>query len=128
MGAIHLSNDDGSVADADLTATALRFTVGKELLAFGLLGGVGWDRYTGGVDVDVRPTGPSGPTGSARTASLDTDRMLFFGGVGYTFLVAQIGVEGGWAQGYGSPPNRDATGFDPDGGSFFGRLAFRLTL
>jgi hypothetical protein len=128
MGDASLSNSDGSTADVDVTATALRFTVGKELLAFGLLGGVGWDRYSGSVDVEVRPAGPSGPTGSARTSSLDTDRMLFFGGIGYTFLVAQIGVEGGWATGYGSPPDRDSGGFDPDGGSFFGRLAFRLTL
>jgi len=128
MGDTHLSNTQGTMAEAGVTATALRLTVGKELLAFGLLGGVGWDRYSGGMDLEVRPSGTGGAIGTARTHSFRTHRTIIFGGIGYTFLVAQVGVEGGWARGYDSPPNRDATGFDPGDGSFFGRLAFRLTL
>jgi hypothetical protein len=66
--------------------------------------------------------------GEASTDSFRTDRMLLYGGVGYTFLVAQIALEGGWADGAEAPPGRASSGFDPGSGSLFGRFSFRLTL
>lgn len=128
IGSTSLSSEDGDEAEVGVTATSIRLTVGKEFLAFGLLGGAGWDRYSGEAAVRVRPSGPSGPSGAADTDSFRTDRMVFFGGVGYTFLVAQIGLEGGWAEGNEAPPGRSSFGFDPESGSLFVRLSFRMTL
>ena len=128
MGTTSLSSTDGDEAEVGVTASSVRLTVGKEFLAFGLLGGAGWDRYSGGASVEVRPSGPSGPVGEASTSSFQTDRMLLYGGVGYTFLVAQVALEGGWAEGAEASPGRAATGFDPEASSLFARLSFRLTL
>lgn len=128
MGTTSLSSGDGDTAEVGVTASSVRLTVGKEFLAFGLHGGAGWDRYTGNARVEVRPSGASGPLGQAETGSFRTQRMVLFGGVGYTFLVAQVALDGGWAKGYEARPDRASSGFDPESGSIFARLSFRLTL
>lgn len=130
MSNVRLASDDpaGTRADLDLTVTSFRATAGKELLAFGFLGGLGWDRYRSATALVVRPEGSGTLEGAAEDDSFASDRLLFFAGAGYTFLVAQISAELGWARGDDAVPGRSSRGFDPASGSLFGRLAFRLTL
>lgn len=111
--------DSGGGADLSTTATSLRGVVGKELFALGFLGGVGWDRYGG--DGTVRAD-------DAQSASDDreADRFLLFGGVTYSHLVWQFGLEAGWAD----APDVDLLDGDleTDDGALFGSLSIRLIL
>lgn len=105
----------------DPTVTSLRATVGKDVLSVGVLAGVGWDSHGGGVTVG---------TGDA-TATLDDfgeDRMLYFGGASLNFLILQISAEGGWAAGFAPVTGYGPAPYDPGSGTYFGSVAFRLTL
>ena len=122
------SDVDGGQAAFSGTATSLRATVGKELLGLGVLGGFGWDRYQS--DVDLEAVGfdeNEGLVGTTTAEPLRTTRLLFFGGVGYTFLIAQFSAEGGYAEGFEEVAGR-TSGYDPASGAIFLRVAFRLTL
>ena len=100
------------------TVTSVRAAVGKDLLAFGVLGGWGWDRYSGSTVLTVRETFPGDFT---------SDRQIYFGGLSYTFLVLQVSAEGGYATGWAEVQSRPAGGYDPTKGSPFGSVAGRLT-
>jgi hypothetical protein len=108
------------------TTSSFRGEVGKDLAGFGLLGGVGWDRYSSDVSFRLGPLEPSGPEVSLSTSGFDSDRVLFFGGISRTFLVAQIAGEFGYAQGFGDG-RPEVPGYDADEGTLFGTLSFRLT-
>ena len=118
-------------AAVDVATTSVRATVGKDLLALGLLGGVGWDRYETDGRIQVRrvngPTGQGWVVGSAEVDGFRSDRTLVFGGVSYTFLVVQLSAEAGWARGYDAVERREGAAYDPEDGTFFGSLAARLT-
>ncbi|HZD04850.1 MAG TPA: hypothetical protein VE173_08025, partial [Longimicrobiales bacterium] len=112
MGKVRLGGDgeEGTRGDLDLTVTSFRASAGKELLAFGFLGGVGWDRYRSATTLVVLPGGAGGPEGAAEEGAFTSDRLLFFAGAGYTFLVAQISAELGWARGWDEVPGRSPGG------------------
>ena len=117
-------NDD-TEALFDATVTSVRASAGKDFLAFGILGGWGWERYGGSSAVAVSSLQPA--TGSAESDDFSSDRSLFFGGLSYTFLVFQLAVEGGFATGWDAAPGRVASNYDPTGGTIFGSVSGRLT-
>jgi hypothetical protein len=126
----HLTNvgwgdteDDAAVA-ADATVMSFRATVGKDFLAFGILGGWGWERYGGESTIAVRSANPLQPA-RADSDDYSSDRTLFFGGLSYTFLVLQLAAEGGFATGWSDVPSQ--TDYDPTAGTIFGSLSGRLT-
>ena len=105
----------------DPTVTSVRATVGKDVLAVGVLAGIGWDSYGGQVSVAA---------GDA-TATLDgfgESRMLYFGGASLNFLILQISAEGGWAAGFAPVAEYSPAPYDSGSGTYFGSVAFRLTL
>jgi hypothetical protein len=110
----------------DGTTSSFRGEVGKDLGGFGFLGGVGWDRYSSDVSLRLGELEPGGPEVSLSTSGFDSDRVLFFGGISRTFLVAQLAGEFGYAQGFGDG-RPEVPGYDADEGSLFGTLSFRVT-
>lgn len=110
----------------DPSITSLRGVVGKDLLAVGVLGGVGWDRYRS--DPTLQVTDPGGSVGVATGDGFTSDRVLFFGGVSLSLLLLQLSTEIGWARGFEDVPGWPARGHDPGSGSLFLSAAARLTL
>jgi hypothetical protein len=109
----------------DPSVTSLRGVVGKDLLAVGVLAGVGWDRYES--DGTLAVSGPQGVAGQANLDGLRSDRILYFGGASLNLLLLQFSIEGGWAGGLDGP-ERPAGRYDPGSGTPFFALAGRLTL
>ena len=114
-----------SLGRADIESsvtTSVRATVGKEFLALGLLGGLGWDR-----------TELEGDAGSGVFAfealpdGVRDDRVSFFGSVSRTWLIAQMALEVAYVRGLDLPAGVDAAGFDPSGGAWLVSLGTRLT-
>jgi hypothetical protein len=119
------SGDDVEIT-LDPSVTSLRAVVGKDLLALGVLAGVGWDRYTSDGVIAV-----SGSGGTARQAEADgfsSDRTLAFGGLSLSLLVLQLSAEAGLAKGFEAVSGRPASGYDPEDASLFLSIAGRLTL
>lgn len=112
----------------DPNVTSVRATVGKDVLAVGLLVGAGWDRYGGDLRVDSGLTDADAAPRTASTDDLTDSRFLAFGGASLNFLILQLSAELGWAEGMESVPGRPADGFDPTDSSWFGSLGARLTL
>ena len=110
------------------TVTSVRASAGKDLLAFGVLGGWGWERYGGSTVLAVRETLDGlVRTGEASAGGFTSDRQLYFGGLSYTFLVLQVSAEGGYATGWAEVLDRPPGGHDPTKGSVFGSVAGRIT-
>jgi hypothetical protein len=116
---------DAVEVHVDPSVTSLRGVVGKDLLAVGVLAGVGWDRYQS--DGTLTASGPGGSTGQAALDGLRSDRTLYFGGISLNLLLLQFSVEGGWASGF-EGAQRPAGRYDPGSGTPFFALAGRLTL
>lgn len=109
----------------DPAVTSLRAAVSKDLFAVELLGGVGWDDYSG--DVVLRVVDET--SGSVTSAGdLSASRLLYFGSASMTFgIVLSVSAQVGWAEGFG--PVEGFTGrYDPTSGTLFGWLSARLTL
>ena len=118
----------GSVTQGDLfqlaldpTVTSIRATVGKDLLAVGLLAGMGWDSYGGSVTIRADDS-------AATLNDFSESRFLYFAGASLNFLVLQVSAEGGMARGFSPVAGYSGTSFDPGGATWFGSVAFRLTL
>jgi len=92
--AFRLEGAEG-VLDADVTTTSVRAAIGKELLGFGLSGGVGWDRASAEGTLQANPSGAPGPT--VAFDGEDDTRFVIFGGVTRTFLVTSVGADFGWS-------------------------------
>lgn len=126
----------GSVAEGgsgevevDGSVTSLRATVGKNLFALGLLGGVGWDRYNGEARVLASITDPMGAAGlGTATGEITTERRMYFVSGWFNFLVYQLSGELGLADGFADPFGLRAGGFSPSDRTFFASAAFRITL
>lgn len=118
------------VVTFDPSTTSVRATVGKDFLAVGLLGGVGWDRYDGSLSADPGYTEVlpgSGTTVEPGSTTHPDTRFLVFGGAAMNFLILDVSAELGWARGMDSVAGRPSGGFDPTDSSWFGNLAVRLT-
>ena len=93
---------------------SLRGTVGKRLLMFGATAGVGYDKYSGDVNMSVR-TAPGATTfGTVQADDYGESRTSFFGNLSWTMLILHIVGEFGVQRG--------------EGNTHFGSLAIRLAL
>ncbi len=112
-------------AEVESTTTSFRGTVGKDFMAMGVLAGIGWDRISSEGLLRARPLPGSTSTGDvvSRFSGLDTDQTMLFVGLSRTILVAQMGLEAGWAEGQ----ETRSTGFDPLGSALYVSFSLRLT-
>ncbi len=111
----------GARATLQPRVTSFRAVVGKDLLALGVSGGVGWDRHGGRGRIRVGDAGGS-------YQDLRLNRRYLFGGVNFTWIVAQAAAELAW----GSPTSpfdaAEGTGsYRPGGTELQGAVTFRVT-
>lgn len=113
----------------ETSTTSVRATVGKDLVAVGLLAGVGWDRHAGRIEIasGLPDTTGAADAGLGETEGLVDSRFLAFGGASLNFLILQLTAEIGRAQGMDRVPDRPGGGFDPTDASWFGSIGARLT-
>lgn len=116
---------DAAQVALDPSVTSVRATVGKDLFAFGVLLGAGWDD----ISSDMTATVGDGTGGLVSlTSEVEASRMLYFVG-----LSRQLGVlswitgEVGWARGF--DPVEIGSASSPERGStLFASLALLLKL
>ena len=116
-----------------LSNLSTRAAISKRLLGLGLTAGVGYDKFD--TDADFAFSGPDVVAGAReiyrfRDVAVDNDRWSAFLNGSFTVLVASLVGEVGWMQGSdaaitGFPNEND---FDPDEGTWFGSLGFRVSL
>jgi hypothetical protein len=120
-------------AESALTprVTTVRAEVGKDLLALGVTLGAAWDRYSGEGRIGAWHADPAitpPPGGTSNPRDLTADRMLYFLGVNFTWVVLQAAGEIGWA---GAPSRwTEFDGSGPtrtDARSLQGALTLRIT-
>lgn len=109
----------------DLTVSSLRATLGKNWFVLGLMAGVGWDRYDS--DADVRVPQPGG-SNSPVTGQVRSERSLYFAGGWFNFLISQVSLEVGVAEGVSDPFTGRGGGYDPAARDWFASGAVRITL
>ena len=118
------AGDAGEVS-VDPSVTSLRATVGKDLYAFGVLLGAGWDDFSS--ETAARVSDGSG--GFATVGStLETSRTLYFLGLSRQLgVLSWVSLELGLAEGL--DPVAIGSASSPDRGStLFGSLALMLKL
>jgi hypothetical protein len=117
---------DPSEVTVDPSVTALRVTVSKDLYAFGVMAGMGWDDFSS--DTRMRVTNGVGGVAPA-SGSLDGRRRLYFASVSKQLgVLAWMTLEGGWADGFDPVTGYVGTGFDPTKRSPFGSFTLLLKL
>jgi hypothetical protein len=127
-GAVQLGNVDsgdlGQVA-VDPGITSLRGTVSKDLFAFGILAGIGWDDF--GSATTLRATNGAGGF-TLHTADVETSRRTYFVGVSRQLgILSWLSGEVGWVEGF--EPVAGGASASPDAGrQLFGSLALALRL
>ncbi len=121
------STADGNPGQATtgVTVSSLRATAGKNWFVIGIMGGVGWDRYEGDVELSV-PRGAGDP--GAVTGNVASERVLYFVSGWFNFLLTRLSVELGMAEGVGDPFESRTGAFDPHGATWFASTVFRITL
>lgn len=117
-------SDSAQVA-IDPAVTSLRATVSKDLFAFGVMAGVGWDDLT--AETTVRATNGAGGF-TSHTASVNASRRTYFVGLSKQIAVlAWASAELGWVSGF--DPVTAGAGSSPDiGRTFYGSVALLLKL
>ena len=105
----------------DLRATNLRLVASKQLAAVQLAAGVGWDRYTGKAEVELR-----GQPGAAVTVDLEESRTLAFLNAGLDLAAVSIVGEAGYQSGRDRELSTDFEDYDTTSGKFFAGLGLRL--
>ncbi len=112
-------------ATSALTVSSLRATGGKNWFVIGLMGGVGWDRYEG--DVQLAVPRFAGDRGHA-SGFVRSERVLYFVSGWFNFLLTRLSVELGRADGVGDPFAGRSGGYDPSNPTWFASGTFRITL
>lgn len=121
-----LADEANPTVTVDPGVTSLRLVVGKDLYAVEVMGGVGWDEYSGG-DAVTRVADGVGPV-VITEGEMSGSRRLYFGSASMTFgIVLSLSVQAGWAEGFDPVPGYTGS-FDPTGGTLFGWFSARLTL
>lgn len=120
-----LAAGDPTELSWDMKSTSVRATVGKTFFGLGLLAGYGSDWSLGDVSIGVTNPG-TGFSGGATSDDFTVRRDIYFGGASLTFLIVQLSLEIGWADGFNSIPGRTG-GFDTGSNPYFGALGFRIT-
>lgn len=103
----------------ETVVTSVRGTVGRDFLAWGFLGGVGWDRYEG--DAELLVPG----SGQFEANDVRSERLLFFGGLSFDVLILELSGEAGWARGFDDDRPRRGD-FDPSDSTFWASLGLGL--
>jgi hypothetical protein len=119
---------DAAQVSVDPSVLSVRGIAGKDLLAFGFMAGVGWDRYKSDGVIVMSPIAPATSPWQTTADGFTSERLLFFGGLSLSMLVLQGSLEGGWARGFDAVAGRPAGGYDPEDSSLFLSIAARLTL
>jgi hypothetical protein len=119
-------SDDGAVLDFPVTDLSSRFTVGKRVGPVGLLGGVGWNRFSTRGGFDYLTTS----VGGDQDVKLDDSRWSLFADLAWALPVGSLVVEGGWMSGGDAIAGYDPAthGYDPGDGTVFGSLGLRIQL
>ena len=119
-----VASDLAEVA-VDPAVTSIRATVGKDLFAFGVLAGVGWDDI--GMATTLRATDGDGGF-VARSADVDASRRTYFVGLSKQLgILSWISGELGWVQGF--EPITGGASASPDAGrQLYGSLTLALRL
>ena len=110
--------------EMDLEVTSLRAVLGKNWFALGLMAGAGWDRYAGEAAATAAVGLDDPVSGSGNIAS---ERAVFFAAGWYNFLISQISVEIGAADGVGDPFTGRGGGYDPARWDWFASVSMRVT-
>jgi hypothetical protein len=119
-----LALGDPASIELDPSVTSIRATIGKDLFGVGVLAGVGWDRASSDAILQLQGVDPA----PIRIATpLDARRRLYFGAASLNFLLLQLSLEGGWAEGYPAVPGGAGSTFDAEAGSPFGSISLRFT-
>jgi len=122
-----VAKGDPAEAAFDLTVTSVRGVVGKDILGFGLLAGLGWERNSGEGAIRARVS-PTGPEGVASASDLVSTRVVYFGGVSRTYLILQLSGEAGWSRSLSRGlPLEPGGGKYPSSTAYFASVALRLT-
>ena len=116
---------DAAQVVIDPSVTSLRATVGKDLFAFGVLLGLGWDDLSSDLAATV---GDGGGGLVSLTSEVEASRTLYFVGLSRQLgVLSWISGELGWAQGF--DPVEIGSASSPDRGStLFGSLTLLLKL
>jgi len=117
----------GSPAQTQLdpAVTSVKATIGKDLFAFGVMAGVGWDDYSAETSL-VASDGAGGFV--SVDGSVDASRRTYFAGLSKQIaVVSWISAEVGWANGFDPVSVSGATSPDP-GSTLYARLALLLKL
>jgi hypothetical protein len=105
----------------DLQATNLRLVASKQLAAFQLAAGIGWDRYTGEADVQLR-----GAAEPAVSLGLEESRTLAFINAGLDLAAVSLVGEAGYQSGRDQELSTEFADYDTTGGKFFAGFGLRL--
>jgi hypothetical protein len=106
----------------DLQATNLRLVASKQLAALQLAAGVGWDRYTGDAEIQLR----SGPDPLV-AIELRQSRTLAFINAGLDLAAISIIGEAGYQGGRDQELSTEFEDYDTTDGTFFAGLGLRLS-
>ncbi len=110
--------------ETDFEVTSLRAMLGKNWFVVGLMAGAGWDRYEG--EATVSATGGVEDPGAV-TGRLASERTVYFVSAWYNFLISQLSLEAGVADGVSDPFEGRSGRYDPAARSWFASLAVRIT-
>jgi hypothetical protein len=124
-GSETLNDRDAFFRVSDYRMTAVRGTVGKRFLGFGLTAGIAYDNVSADLTGTVRDPGVLAPTRllTIMEENRKTDRIAYFGNASFTFLVLSLVAEIGWQQ--GGNAITDATPL-LEKSALFGSIALRL--
>jgi hypothetical protein len=106
----------------DLQATNLRLVASKQFAALQLAGGIGWDRYSGDAEIELRDR-----PAAALQVNLKESRTLAFLNAGFDLAALSIVGEAGYQSGRDQELSTDFEGFDTRSGKFFAGLGLRLS-
>ena len=110
--------------ETDVQVTSLRAMLGKNWFVVGLMAGAGWDRYVG--EATVSAAGGVDDSGAV-TGRIASERTVYFASAWYNFLISQLSLEVGVADGVNDPFDDRGGEYDPAGRSWFASLAVRIT-
>ncbi|MBX6363750.1 MAG: hypothetical protein IRZ00_07775 [Gemmatimonadetes bacterium] len=135
-GSPSLSVDSAFFRVSGYRDLSLRGAISKRLLVIGAALGVGWDRYDSDMEVRISDRDllcinrAQACTQTLRVDGFTSDRFSAFADLSWTALVLSVVGEIGWQQGGDAARLAEPTGFEGlvGKGTFFGSLAFRLTL
>jgi len=117
--------DDRAAITLEPRVSSLRLEAGKDMMAFGATGGVGWDQARARARISA--TDAQGATGTSGSTRLEETRTHFFLGMNYTWLISQVSGELAWSPGGGGTPELAGVGpFRPGRPMLTGTIGWRV--